>query len=323
MIMPGTPQLPFASQPLLITQDYDKAISQLNGALTEERTVSPRGRGQGADVQLTLHALPAVKLFGGHWGDAVNIHSAPLASWHGILPLTGGISCRQGGTEATAGELLLFAPGHEIDVTWEAHTRAVVIAVDNVTLRRYLQDQHHADLPPVSQRTLHVRREHPALSSLGHLLQLTDAELRAGSHLLDSAAGQQHLQSLFCESLLQLVPGFADQQQRPILPGLLKRTLDYIQANLGQPLSMEELVTVSGASRRSLEQAFRHNLQTSPMRYVLQCRLQAAREALRNSHPGELQLTDLAFRLGFSQASHFTHAYKRAFGELPSQTLAH
>lgn len=322
MALPRALQLPFASQPLLSTQDYDQAAQQINCNLAEERHVEPARAGASANIQLTLHSLPAIKLFGGHWGDAVHIQSSPLACWHGILPLSGGISCRKGDVRADVGELLLFAPEHEIDVTWHAETRAIVMAVDTGLLRRHMQDQHQRELPGSNQRTLRISREHPALASLGHLLQLTDAELRDGGGMLQSSVGQQHLQSLFCESLLHLMPGFASGGHRPVLPGLLKRVVDYIQANLGQALSMDELVVISGASRRSLEQAFRLNLQTSPMRYVLQCRLQAARDSLRRSQPGELQLTDLAFRLGFSQASHFTHAYKKAFGELPSDTLA-
>ncbi|MCY1436564.1 Helix-turn-helix domain protein [compost metagenome] len=81
-------------------------------------------------------------------------------------------------------------------------------------------------------------------------------------------------------------------------------------------------MTVSGASRRSLEQACQRSLGTSPQRYIQRCRLDAIRELLLRHQPGELQLSELAFRWGFAQPSHFTTAYKQAFGELPSQTLA-
>jgi AraC-like DNA-binding protein len=43
---------------------------------------------------------------------------------------------------------------------------------------------------------------------------------------------------------------------------------------------------------------------------------------LLRHQPGELQLSELAFRWGFAQPSHFTTAYKQAFGELPSHTLS-
>lgn len=313
-------QLPFAGHTLLCSGDYDEAVAQINGNLGEERTVRPQGRRPQANIHITLQALPAIKLFGAQWGDCVNIRSTPLASWHAILPLNGGVCCRQGEQQAAAGELLLFAPGHEVDVTWHSGTRAIVMAADTDYLGRYLQEQHQLEAPHIGRRILHVPQTDPALRTLGQLLQMVDCELGAPDSVLKSASSERHLQSLFCETLINLVPEFTSQRARPLLPGLLKRVVDYIQANLDKPLTMEDLVAISGASRRSLEQAFRQNLQTSPMRYLLQCRLEVARSTLRAASPGEVQVSELAFRLGFSQPSHFTHAYKKAFAELPSQT---
>jgi AraC-like DNA-binding protein len=315
-------QLPFADRTLLRSGDYDEAAAQINGNLSEQRIVLPQGRSPQANIHITLQALPAIKLFGAQWGDRVHIRSTPLASWHAILPLSGAVSCRQGEQQAAPGELLLFAPEHEVDVTWHAGTRAIVMAADMRHLGRYLQEQHQIESSHVSRRILHIAHGHPALRSLGHLLQMTERELGAADSVLQSSTGQRHLQSLFCETLVNLVPEFTSQPLRPLLPGLLKRVVDHIQANLDKPLNMEDLVAISGASRRSLEQAFRQNLQTSPMRYLQQCRLEAARRTLRAARPGEVQLSELAFRLGFSQPSHFTHAYKKAFAELPSETLA-
>ncbi|PKM28789.1 MAG: AraC family transcriptional regulator [Gammaproteobacteria bacterium HGW-Gammaproteobacteria-11] len=320
--MHGFFQVPFAQQTLLRSGDYDEAVDQINGNLGEQRTVAPLGRRPQADIHITLQALPAIKLFGAQWGDRVNIRSTPLASWHAILPLSGGVCCRQGEQQAAAGELLLFAPEHEVDVTWQAGTRAIVMAADTAHLGRYLQEQHQLEAPRITRRILHIPRTDPAMRTLGLLLQMTDGELGAADSVLKSASGERHLQSLFCETLIKLVPEFTSQPARALLPGLLKRVVDHIQANLDQSLTVEDLVAISGASRRSLEQAFRQNLQTSPMRYLLQCRLEAARSTLRAARSGDVQLSELAFRLGFSQPSHFTHAYKKAFAELPSETRA-
>jgi AraC-like DNA-binding protein len=319
---PVRDSFPFACKPLLASHDYNEAAALLNRNLGEPRVVRPLRGNSRADFRITMVGLPAIKLFGASWGDAVSVRSAPLSCWHGILPLEGAVSCRQGGQSAAAGALLLFAPEHEIDITWHDNTRAIVLALETSLLRDHVENQHQLEVPAVRERVMTVERGHPALASLGHLLQLTDAELGQGGGLLTLPGGQRQIQSLFCESLLQLVPALRTLAERSILPGMVKRAVDYIHAHLDQSLSIDELVMASGASRRSLELGFRHSLQTSPMRYVQQCRLDAAREHLRRAHPGELQLADMAYRLGFSQPSHFTSAYKQAFGELPSQTLA-
>lgn len=316
-------RLPFAPGTILASQSYEEAAATLNGNLSESRVIRPQKRGARANIQFNLRAMPELKLFGACWGhDAVSVSSTPLASWHGILPLEGGIINLRNDQQVKAGELILFAPGHEIDIVWHDDTKAIVIALEDRLLRHHVETEYDMQMPMVTERVLCIEQQHAAVASLGNLLRLTDAEFRQGGGLFNRPVAQQQLQSLFCENMLQLVPALCRLPERRIMPRSLKRAVEYIHAHLEQPWSLDELVRISGVSRRSLEQAFRVNLQTSPQRYLQQCRLKAARDCLRKARPGDVQLAELAYRLGFSQPSHFTTAYKQVFGELPSQTLA-
>lgn len=320
---PPTQHLPFAPGSLLSTQSYEEAAATLNDKLRELRTVQPQRRGGRADIRFTLRDLPNIKLFGAYWGeDAVAVSSTPLTSWHGILPLEGGIRDLRSGRQVKAKEMIIFTPGHEIDIVWEGGTRAIVASLEDRLLRQHFETAYDMPMPDFSERILCIGQKHPALVSMANLLRLADAEFRQDGGMFGSPIALHHLQSLFCENLLQMLPSDYHLSQRRVLPGPLKRAVDYIHQHLEQPWSMEELLRVSGASRRTLEKAFRDNLQTSPMRYLQQCRLNLARERLRKARPGDIQLADLAHRLGFAQPSHFTTAYKQAFGELPSETLA-
>lgn len=313
-------RLPFAARPLLSSRDLDEAQVQLNSHI-EERRLQPCGRGD-TDIHFTLQALPQLKLFGAGFGREVRVSSSPLTCWHGILPLRGAVSSRPDGQQAGAGELLMFTPGHAVDVIWHEGTQAIVLALDVSLLFDHLQHHHQTEVARLPAQAQLIGGQHPALASLGNLLRLVDGETGSPSGLLATPTGQLHLQHLFCENLLHLIPSLSTLPQRSLLPGTVKRVVDFIHAHLDQPLCISQLVSISGASRRSLEQAFRHSLGTSPQRYIHNCRLRAIRELLLRHHPGELQLCDLAFRWGFTQPSHFTSAYKQAFGELPSQTLA-
>lgn len=312
--------LPFAGRPWVSSRDLDE-VAVLLSSQVEERSLQP-GRGGQANIRFNMQAMPQLKLFGADWGLEIGVRSLPLASWHGILPLRGGVSSRPDGQTAAAGELLVFTPGHEVDVVWHEDTQAVVIALDAACLADHVRRQHHSEVTRVPAQAQLIGREHPALVSLGNLLGLVDREAGSPSGLLATPIGQQHLQHLFCENLLHLIPSLSTLPQRSLLPGTVKRVVDFIHVHLDQPLCISQLVAVSGASRRSLEQAFQRSLGTSPQRYIQRCRLEAIRELLLRHQPGELQLSELAFRWGFAQPSHFTTAYKQAFGELPSQTLA-
>ncbi|KKN96018.1 hypothetical protein LCGC14_0172540 [marine sediment metagenome] len=219
-------RLPFAGRPVLTTRDYDEAEQLLNHNLDESRRVNPLRAGAVADIQITLEALPDIKLFGACWGDAVSVRSSPLACWHGILPLAGAVSCIKGGQIAAAGEMLLFAPEHEVDVIWHDNTRAVVVALKTSLLRDHLEQEYQQPLPNLRDRVMTIHREDAALVSLGHLLRLTDAELAQGSPLLALPTARKHIQSLFCESLLQMVPALQSLPDRRVLPGMVKRAVD-------------------------------------------------------------------------------------------------
>ena len=235
-----------------------------------------------------------------------------LGGWHGILPLHGAVTCCPDGQQAGIGDLMMFTPGHEVQVIWHEGTRALVIGRLSACLNDHLKRHHQSEPAGVSAQAQLIGRQHPALRSLGNLVRLIDSEAGSPSGLLATPVDQQHLQHLFCENLLHLIPTLGVLPQRSLLPGTVKRVVDYIHAHLDQPLRISQLVQISGASRPSLEQAFRRYLGTSPQRYIQRCKLNAIRE---------LQPCELAFRWGFAQPSHFTTTYKQAFGERPSETL--
>ena len=311
---------PFVACPLLRSRDMDEARVQLNSHI-EERNLQARGRGD-TDIHFTLQGLPQLKLFGAGFGREVRVSSSPLTCWHGILPRRGAVSSHPDGQQAAAGELLMFTPGHEVDVVWHEGTQAIVLSLEASLLFDHVMRHHQTEVTQVPPQAQLIGGQHPALASLGNLLRLVDGETGSSSGLLATPAGQLHMQHLFCENLLHLIPSLSTLPPRSLLPGTVKRVVDFIHAHLDQPLCISQLVAISGASRRSLEQAFRHGLGTSPQRYIQNCRLYAIRELLLRHQPGELQLSELAFRWGFAQPSHFTTAYKQAFGELPSHTLA-
>ncbi|MFM7237192.1 MAG: helix-turn-helix domain-containing protein [Cyanobium sp.] len=94
--------------------------------------------------------------------------------------------------------------------------------------------------------------------------------------------------------------------------------LDFIRANLDQPLRLSELETRSFYSRRSLQYAFRDKLNTTPVRWIREQRLTRAMERLESEGPA-LSIEALALSCGYRQLSRFSADFKRRFGLTPSQ----
>jgi AraC family ethanolamine operon transcriptional activator len=102
---------------------------------------------------------------------------------------------------------------------------------------------------------------------------------------------------------------------------LVRRAEDYLQACLAEPLSLLDLCRELGVSERTLHYAFRQVRGLSPMAYFRACRLNAVRQELKATAAGTATVREVAQRWGFGHPGEFAAAYRRLFGELPSQTL--
>jgi AraC family transcriptional regulator len=97
--------------------------------------------------------------------------------------------------------------------------------------------------------------------------------------------------------------------------GLIRRAKEFLEANLASPLRLADVARAAGASPAYLTDTFRR-VEGIPLHgYLTQLRLARALVELRHAD----NLTMLAFDLGFSSHSHFTDAFRRAFGCTASQ----
>ncbi len=96
---------------------------------------------------------------------------------------------------------------------------------------------------------------------------------------------------------------------------LIARTKEFLEAHLASPVRLADIAHAVGASPTYLTHVFRRAEGVPLHRYLVQLRLARALVEL----PHAADLTALAFGLGFSSHSHFTAAFRRAFGCTPSQ----
>lgn len=96
---------------------------------------------------------------------------------------------------------------------------------------------------------------------------------------------------------------------------LIRRAKEFLEANLSGPVRLADVAREVGASPAYLTDTFRR-VEGIPLHgYLTQLRLARALVELRHAD----DLTTLALDLGFSSHSHFTAAFRRAFGCTPSR----
>ncbi len=94
----------------------------------------------------------------------------------------------------------------------------------------------------------------------------------------------------------------------------------WIEKNLENSISVEDLSSVAGVSVRTIQKAFKEYRNCTPMDAVTQQRLIKARKMLSNPDEG-LSVLDVAMELGYLHPSRFAAQYRKKFGENPSETL--
>jgi len=91
--------------------------------------------------------------------------------------------------------------------------------------------------------------------------------------------------------------------------------LDFLNENYMYELTIEDIASFTGRSLSTFKRDFKKISDTSPEKWLMQRRLQAAKEMLRNEHKS---ITDIYIEVGFKNLSHFSNAFKKRYGIAPS-----
>ena len=84
-----------------------------------------------------------------------------------------------------------------------------------------------------------------------------------------------------------------------------------MEANLEEPISLQELADFVQLSRRQLERLFLKYLHCTPSRYYLKLRLDRARRLVKQSSRSIVEITSMC---GFVSTTHFSRCYRKYIG---------
>jgi len=122
------------------------------------------------------------------------------------------------------------------------------------------------------------------------------------------------------EFLCERIRGRHDRQRIPLRLTLgtsqpkLMEAVALMEANLEEPMTLDELSHAVVLSRRQLERLFQKYLSCAPTRYYLDLRLHKARQLLLQTG---MSVVDVALACGFVSAPHFSKCYRDYYGKPP------
>jgi AraC family transcriptional regulator len=133
-------------------------------------------------------------------------------------------------------------------------------------------------------------------------------------------AGRLYGESLGAALAVHILRQYGTSPSAPVIHkgGLasrpLKRVIDYINEHLQDEVSLIELSGIAKLSPHHFATAFKASTGISPHRYVIERRIDRARDLLLQK---EKTISEIALAVGFSNQSHLTANFRRTTGITP------
>jgi AraC family transcriptional regulator len=155
--------------------------------------------------------------------------------------------------------------------------------------------------------------------------QIRDPQLEAIGMLLLTELKQEDSSRLYIESLANVLAVHLVRQYAATKPqvtvyegGLpqrqLSQVLDYINDHLDHDIKLADLAALLNMSQFHFSHLFKQAIGTSPYQYLLQQRIERAKQLLKQS---DQPIMEIAFQCGFNNHSHLSQQFRRFTGMTP------
>ncbi len=221
----------------------------------------------------------------------------------------------------TAGKMhhLIFHPGDfclspqnlTLQTRWQDELEAIQLIIEPDLLA---QVAHELIDPDQVELPCHVKVNDPLVYQLGFALKQSletwgnDSKLYADSATTFLAV---HLLKHYTIRKLKQ-PG----HEGGLSPSQLKLVEDYVQNCLEKEICLDEIAYLLDLSRYYFCHLFKQSTGLSPYQYVIQCRIERAKQLLKQSG---WSIGEVALACGFSHQSHLHRHFKRLTGITPKK----
>lgn len=310
---------------LFQTKDADEAREVVSKVYCDH-TLAPTRSGP-LDACHNRVRLNAMSINYMQYGTDINVEPGTLDSFYLFqLPINGAAQITTGNREfiTTTGMSSAINPTDYTKMHWNKDCKKLMVQVRTEAMESRLS---RLLMRPIDKPILFdpcIQKDnifaHNWWRQIKHLVSDLD-------HDMDPWRSRHVLEDLERNLLTNLLYSFnhnyletLQAQEIQAAPKHVKQAEDYILKNLKEPISIEKLVKVTGVSQRSIFNGFKSFRGTTPMKFILQSRLEKVRAELMDPTQNKT-VTDIAIKWNFTQLGRFSVSYKKVYGESPSETL--
>lgn len=259
------------------------------------------------------------------YGSEVEIDPGELSSFFLLqIPLAGSAEVRCGTTAALAkpGHMAsLLSPTLPTRMRWSDGCAKLIVLIEREVMQRQCAELADRAIDRVEFETavdLSSLAGRLALNHVGLMLESVETGNAAfGSYL---ARLGESLSSLLLSSLAHSQRAALDAPAPAVASSTVGRAQDWIRANIERDFSVGDIAMAVDVSLRSLQETVRRLNGTTLLQMVESLRLDHFHALLRDPQNGR-SVTELAGLAGLGHLGRAASAYRRRYGETPSQTL--
>mgnify|MGYP000930795462 CR=1 FL=1 len=316
----------FCSLPQFESEDKDEIVEHVSTLFRPHQMDVRKSRSR-LRMRLRHMKMGESRLTVASYGTAVSINAGLLEDFNLIqIPLSGQARISLGNTEHTVspGRAAVQHPNAPLAMDWSEDCEMLILRISAARLDSHLA----AFLGAPMTGKLSFQPSFAFNSIVGRTITRQLADLMSYMHEFDSSdlppLLSANIENSLIGALLFLQPHDATDRLKLAVsdtePKAIRLVREYLEAHASEPITMEDLATITGIPLRSLHHSFRKTLGVTPMELLRDIRLRHVRASLLD--PSEKDdVTTIALKWGFEHLGRFSHYYRRRFGELPKETI--
>ena len=154
--------------------------------------------------------------------------------------------------------------------------------------------------------------------NLEHIFKLLLSEIQTGNQ-----NGKLFIENIIAVLALHFVRNYSKEQTSKLVENIggftgkeLEKALYYIDKNMAENYSIENLAGEFGVSKFNFIKRFKSSTNVTPRQFIIRKKLERSKNLLKEA---SLSLTDITYMLNFSDQSHFSNSFKKMYGITPSE----
>lgn len=199
------------------------------------------------------------------------------------------------------------------------NTKICILETEITSMHRlFVSDTNMSSIlnPQFSQKKFYEEREFP-VEIISIITQLSLTKLTDLSKKLFQQAKSLEIISIFFGTLKPSSEACPFLNNDEIVKKI-KRAKDLLIDNFNKGITLSEVSKKIGINENQLKLGFKEIYNNTPYQYLLDYKLEIANQLLLKE---QLQVSEVAYQIGYSNISHFIAAYKKKFGTTPKKQI--